>query len=156
MQTKTPRFHDAQRGCLFRLQSAHDLFVSSLTSALSFTLFASALVAAAGGGRRDMVAERVGGRSLLTAVSGNAQCGGVCPAVYVVNLPLSVEGRACNDLAYSSLTRKWVGEMSIQPVMCSNEITARSLTKLSRPDFGGADWAVADLVHVLPCPCFVF
>lgn len=59
MHTKTPRFHDAQRGCLLRLQSAQDLLDSSFTSAFSLTLFASAAWAAAAaavGGRRDMLA----------------------------------------------------------------------------------------------------
>lgn len=70
MHTKTPRFQDAQRGCLLRLQSAQDLLVSSLTSALSLTLFASAAFAAAAaavGGRRDMLAEFEAVVELLTA-----------------------------------------------------------------------------------------
>lgn len=60
MQTKTPKFHDAHRGCLLRLQSAHDLLDSSLTSALSLTLFASAALALVGG-RRDIFGEVVQG-----------------------------------------------------------------------------------------------
>lgn len=39
MQIKTPMFQDAHRGCLLRLQSAHVLLVSSLTSCLSVAWF---------------------------------------------------------------------------------------------------------------------
>lgn len=49
MQTKTPRFQDAHRGCLLRLQSAHDLFDSSFTSCLRMAAWSF------GGGRRDIV-----------------------------------------------------------------------------------------------------
>jgi hypothetical protein len=55
MQTKTPKFQDAHRGCLLRLQSAHDLFDSSLTSCLSVARLRSAASAPGGGGRRDML-----------------------------------------------------------------------------------------------------
>lgn len=54
MHTNTPRFHEAQRGCLLRLQSAQALLLSSLTSALRAARLRSA-VSAMGGGRRDMV-----------------------------------------------------------------------------------------------------
>jgi len=54
MQIKTPRFHDAHRGCLLRLQSAQDLLDSSFTSAFSAARLRSA-VSAAGGRRSDMV-----------------------------------------------------------------------------------------------------
>lgn len=39
MQIKTPMFQDAHRGCLLRLQSAHVLLDSSLTSCLSVAWF---------------------------------------------------------------------------------------------------------------------
>jgi hypothetical protein len=39
MHTKTPMFQDAHRGCLLRLQSAHVLLDSSLTSCLSVARF---------------------------------------------------------------------------------------------------------------------
>jgi hypothetical protein len=55
MHTKTPRFQEAHRGCLLRLQSAQDLLDSSLTSCLSVARFCSVRSAPAGGGRRDMV-----------------------------------------------------------------------------------------------------
>lgn len=61
MQTKTPRFHEAQRGCLLRLQSAQDLLLSSLTSALRAARLRSA-VSGPEGGRRDMVAFTCGRR----------------------------------------------------------------------------------------------
>jgi len=61
MHTKTPMFQLAQRGCLLRLQSAHDLFDSSLTSCLSVARFCSVRSAFAGGGRRDMVGGEVDG-----------------------------------------------------------------------------------------------
>jgi len=54
MQTKTPRFQEAQRGCLLRLQSAQDLLVSSFTRALRAPRLRSA-VSTPGGARRDMV-----------------------------------------------------------------------------------------------------
>lgn len=56
MQKKTPRFHEAQRGCLLRLQSAQDLLDSSLTSCLSVARLRSAASAAAVvvARRRDM------------------------------------------------------------------------------------------------------
>jgi hypothetical protein len=41
MHTKTPMFHEAQRGCLLTLQSAQDLLDSSLTSCLSVARFCS-------------------------------------------------------------------------------------------------------------------
>jgi len=43
MHMKTPMFHEAHRGCLLRLQSPHDLLVSSLTSCLSVARFCSLL-----------------------------------------------------------------------------------------------------------------
>ena len=46
-------FHDAHRGCLFFLQSAHDLFASSLTSCFSVARFCSLRSGAAG--RRDII-----------------------------------------------------------------------------------------------------
>ena len=52
MQTNTPRFQLAQRGCLFRLQSAQTLLPSSLTRALSVWAFCEARSLPAG--RRDM------------------------------------------------------------------------------------------------------
>lgn len=54
MQMKTPRFQLAQRGCLFRLQSAHVLLPSSLTRFFSVVRFCSAR-SAPGLGRRDIV-----------------------------------------------------------------------------------------------------
>jgi hypothetical protein len=39
MHTKTPMFQDAHLGCLLRLQSAHVLLCSSLTSCLSVAWF---------------------------------------------------------------------------------------------------------------------
>lgn len=42
---KTPKFQAAHRGCLLRLQSAHDLFVSSLTRALRAARLRSAVSA---------------------------------------------------------------------------------------------------------------
>ena len=54
MQRKTPMFHEAQRGCLLRLQSAQVLFDSSLTSCLSVARFCSARSGAVGT-RRDIV-----------------------------------------------------------------------------------------------------
>lgn len=48
--------HDAQRGCLLRLQSAQDLLGSSFTSALSVARFCSVRSGPeAAGGRRDIV-----------------------------------------------------------------------------------------------------
>ena len=41
MQTKTPMFHEAQRGCLLTLQSAQDLLDSSFTSCLRVARFCS-------------------------------------------------------------------------------------------------------------------
>lgn len=55
MHTKTPKFQEAHLGCLLRLQSAHDLFDSSLTSDLRVTLLISALSAAALAVRRDIL-----------------------------------------------------------------------------------------------------
>lgn len=60
MQRKIPMFHDAQRGCLLRLQSAQDLLASSLTSCFSVARFCSVRSGPAGG-RRDMIAERSDG-----------------------------------------------------------------------------------------------
>ena len=54
MHTKTPMFHEAQRGCLLRLQSAQDLFDSSFTSCLSVALFCS-VRSGPEGTRRDMM-----------------------------------------------------------------------------------------------------
>ena len=51
IQTKTPRFQLAHRGCLFLLQSAQTLLPSSLTKALRVCAFCAALSA---GGRRDI------------------------------------------------------------------------------------------------------
>lgn len=51
---KMPRFQLAHRGCLFLLQSAQLLFVSSFTSCFSVARFLSA-VSCAGFGRLDMV-----------------------------------------------------------------------------------------------------
>lgn len=60
MQMNTPMFHDAQRGCLLRLQSAQVLLDSSLTSALRVARLASVRSAPpAAGGRRDMLVECV-------------------------------------------------------------------------------------------------
>jgi hypothetical protein len=41
MHTKTPKFHEAHRGCLLTLQSAHDLLDSSFTSCLRVARFCS-------------------------------------------------------------------------------------------------------------------
>ena len=57
MQTKTPMFHEAQRGCLLRLQSAQDLLDSSLTSCLSVARFCS-LRSAAEAALRDIFGGR--------------------------------------------------------------------------------------------------
>ena len=54
MQRKTPRFHDAQRGCLLRLQSAQLLLGSSLTSCLRVARFCSLRSGAAAPGLRDI------------------------------------------------------------------------------------------------------
>lgn len=54
MQTKTPRFQEAQRGCLLRLQSAQSLLLSSLVSVLSAARLRS-VVSTAAGARRDIV-----------------------------------------------------------------------------------------------------
>ena len=56
MHTKTPMVHEAQRGCLLRLQSAQDLFDSSFTSCLSVARFCSAR-SGPEGTRRDIVGE---------------------------------------------------------------------------------------------------
>ena len=58
MHTKTPMFHEAQRGCLLRLQSAQDLFDSSLTSCFSVARFCS-VRSGPEGTRRDIVGECV-------------------------------------------------------------------------------------------------
>jgi hypothetical protein len=44
MQMKTPRFQDAHRGCLLRLQSAQDLLLSNFTNCFSVARFCSALL----------------------------------------------------------------------------------------------------------------
>ncbi len=56
MQTKIPRFHDAQRGCLLRLQSAHTEFPLSFKRALRVWVFCAARSAAGlGAALRDMI-----------------------------------------------------------------------------------------------------
>lgn len=54
MQTKTPRFQLAHRGCLFLLQSAQLLLASILTRLLSVWVFWAARSAAGLGARRDI------------------------------------------------------------------------------------------------------
>lgn len=54
MQTKTPRFQLAHRGCLLRLQSLQLLLPSNLTNCLSVARFCS-LRSGPAGGRRDMI-----------------------------------------------------------------------------------------------------
>jgi len=53
MQMKTPRFQEAQRGCLLRLQSAQVLFVGRFVSVLRAALLRSAV--STEGPRRDIL-----------------------------------------------------------------------------------------------------
>lgn len=83
MQTNTPMFQEAHRGCLLRLQSAHDLLDSSLTSCLSVARFCSLLSGPTG--RRDMFGwgEGVG----LSEVDASAECELICRAVVPCRVP---------------------------------------------------------------------
>lgn len=55
MQTKMPRFHDAHLGCLFLLQSQHDLFDSSFKRLFSIDCAFAFRSAAAFGRLVDML-----------------------------------------------------------------------------------------------------
>lgn len=80
MHTNTPRFQLAHRGCLFRLQSAHTLFPSSLTRALSVWAFCAARSLPAAGRFRFIVPDGVAG---LGCVRGQESCQRVGRRIYL-------------------------------------------------------------------------
>lgn len=64
MQMKIPRFQDAHRGCLLRLQSAQTLFAGSWTRLLRAARLRSVVSADAEAARRDIVVARIGGQAV--------------------------------------------------------------------------------------------
>ena len=99
MHMKTPMFQEAHRGCLLRLQSAHDLLVSSLTSCLSVARFCSLLSGPAA--RRDMFLSMR--RLRLSVCCGQITYGGSTRLVIVHQVRSVNKGQALRNPWHSGI-----------------------------------------------------